>query len=297
MRLNRYLAMCGVASRRAADELIASGKVAVNGRPATEAGAKVRPGRDRVAVEGRPIRPAERLVYWLLHKPQGYDVTRGDRHARATVFELFPEGATGSLQAVGRLDRHTTGLLLLTNDGDLAHRLTHPSFGVEKGYVATGYETPTRAQAEKLLEGVELDDGPARAEWIEIVPKDAPRGPGLRLTVVQGRNRIVRRMCDAVEYRVKRLHRFAFGPIRLGDLMRGWRRELSASEVAALRKAVGLKAEAARPDSRSDPDRRERGPRSGSTTPQALPPPKRFADDRETPDRSPARPRDPKRGR
>jgi pseudouridine synthase len=224
VRLNRYLASAGVGSRRAVDELIRAGRVTVNGLPG-ELGATVEDG-DVVAVDGRPVAP-QQLAYLMLHKPAEVVTTASDPQGRRTVLELVD--APQRVFPVGRLDRDTTGLLLLTNDGDLANRLAHPRHGVDKTYVADVDGDPTAEVIRRLAEGVELDDGmtaPARARRL---------GPGrIELAIHEGRNRQVRRMCEAVGHPVHRLHRTAYGPLTLGSLAPGRWRPLTANEVEAL---------------------------------------------------------------
>ena len=229
MRLARYLAHSGAASRRAAEKLIAAGRVTVGSEVVRD------PARDvdessGVALDGKPLAPEPREVY-ALHKPAGVVSTAKDTHGRRTVTEFVP--SERRLYPVGRLDADTTGLILLTNDGDLANTLTHPSFEVEKTYRARVDPAPVPERAlRELREGVELDDGrtaPARVRQLE---------PGLlEITVHEGRKRQVRRMCEAVGHRVKALERVAFGPLRLEKLPEGEFRRLTPAEVERLRKA------------------------------------------------------------
>ena len=229
VRLNRYLASAGVGSRRAVDELIRAGRVTVNGEVG-ELGAAVGDG-DVVAVDGRTVAPQE-LAYLMLHKPSGVVTTASDPQRRRTVVDLVesPE----RVYPVGRLDRDTTGLLLLTNDGELANRLAHPRQGVDKTYVVEVEGDPPPEAIRRLAEGVELDDGPT-------APARARRlGAGrLELVIHEGRNRQVRRMCEAVGHPVRRLHRTAYGPLELDTLAPGSWRPLTAEEVAALRPETG----------------------------------------------------------
>lgn len=225
MRLNAYLARAGVASRRRADDLIRGGRVLVNGAPGqlhtfVEAG-------DVVEVDGRRVEP-QPLVYVLLHKPAGVVTTTRDPHGRPTVLGLVDHPAR--IVPVGRLDADTTGALLLTNDGPLAHRLAHPRYGVEKVYRVEVEGTPTDETLRRLEEGVELEDGrtaPAKARRI---------GPSrLELTLHEGRKHQVKRMCEAVGHPVRRLHRDGYAGLDLQGLAAGEWRELSAEEVAGLR--------------------------------------------------------------
>jgi len=229
-RLQKVLARAGLGSRRACEELIAEGRVTVNGEVA-DLGRRVDPERDHVAVDGAVVPTRPGLVHYVLNKPAGVVTTAADTHGRPTVVELVP--AEPRVFPVGRLDADTEGLLLLTNDGDLAHRLTHPSFGVEKEYVAQVEGRPSRAALRRLREGVELDDGrtaPAKVAELE---------PGvLRLTIHEGRNRQVRRMCEAVGHPVVRLVRTRIGPLREPRLKPGEWRPLEVAEVLALERAV-----------------------------------------------------------
>jgi 23S rRNA pseudouridine2605 synthase len=229
MRLAKFLAHAGVASRRAAEEIIRAGRVTVGGERVVD------PARDvddssGVAVDGTPLRPArDRLVY-ALHKPAGVVSTAKDTHGRPTVVELVPPGA-GRLYPVGRLDADSTGLILLTNDGELAHQLTHPKFGVPKTYRAKVGHAPVREEElQRLREGVELEDGRTSPARIRLLGSDL-----IELTITEGRKRQVRRMCDAIGHPVRELRRISFGPLALGDLAPGAARRLKASEVEELR--------------------------------------------------------------
>jgi 23S rRNA pseudouridine2605 synthase len=234
VRLQKYLSRSGVASRRQAEALIAAGRVQVNGAVVTTMGVTVDPSRDRVELDGKPVDlPSVRWV--LLHKPAGVLTTRRDPGGGPTVYDLLPRG-TGGLRYVGRLDRDTEGLLLMTNEGDLVHRLTHPSFQVEREYWAEVKGAVDPATLRRLEEGVVLDDGPARARraW-------RPRGGApdqIRLILTEGRKREVRRLLEAVGHPVRRLRRERFGPVRLGDLAAGRWRELEEDEINELRRAV-----------------------------------------------------------
>jgi pseudouridine synthase len=226
VRLNAYLARAGVASRRRADDLIKAGRVTVNGRPA-ELGTRVDPN-DRVELDGRALVPA-RLSYVLLHKPAGVVTTVRDPHGRRTVVDLVR--GRGRVVPVGRLDADTTGALLLTNDGPLAHRLAHPRYEVEKVYEAEVEGEPGDEALRRLAEGVELDDGrtaPARVRRL---------GPSrLELAIHEGRKHQVKRMCEAVGHPVVRLHRSRYAGLTLEGLEPGRWRELEPSEVTRLRK-------------------------------------------------------------
>jgi 23S rRNA pseudouridine2605 synthase len=225
MRLNAYLARAGVASRRKADELIKAGRVTVNGEPG-RLNTFVR-GSDLVEVDGEPV-TAQKLAYVLLHKPAGTVTTASDPQGRPTVVDLveLPERVV----PVGRLDVHTTGALLLTNDGALAHRLAHPRYGVEKVYVAEVEGRPGGEALRALAEGVELEDGRTAPATVRCL---APSRVELRLH--EGRNRQVRRMLEAVGHPVRHLHRSVYAGLTLEGLEPGAWRELEPSEVERLR--------------------------------------------------------------
>jgi 23S rRNA pseudouridine2605 synthase len=233
MRLAKYLAHAGVASRRAAEEIVRSGRVTVGGDIITD------PARDvddasGVAVDGQPLHGAEFRVVYALNKPRGVVSTAKDTHGRRTVVDLVAAKGGARLYPVGRLDADSTGLLLLTNDGDLANRLTHPSREVPKTYrveVRSHGPVPHRA-LQQLRDGVELEDGltaPARVRQLE---------PGvLEITIHEGRTHQVKRMCEAVGHRVRTLRRVRFGPLELGEMQVGAVRRLSDAEIAQLRAA------------------------------------------------------------
>ena len=230
MRLNAYLARAGVASRRRADELIRAGRVRVNGAPGELSTVVGR--HDVVEVDGARVQ-RQRLAHVLLHKPAGVVTTARDPQGRRTVVDLVPDDPR--VVPVGRLDADTTGALLLTNDGDLAHRLAHPRYGVSKVYEAEVEGTPSPEALALLREGVELDDG-------VTAPAGARRvGPGrIELTLHEGRKHQVKRMCEAVGHPVRHLHRSRYAGLDLAGLGAGESRELTTDEVAALRRLVGL---------------------------------------------------------
>lgn len=230
MRLARYLALAGVASRRAAEKLIAEGRVTVAGEVVTDPACDV-DERSRVAVDGEGVAPEPREVH-ALNKPAGVVSTARDTHGRPTVVELVR--SRRRLYPVGRLDIDTTGLILLTNDGELAERLTHPRYGVERTYRARVSPPRVSERALRALrEGVQLEDGPTAPARVRRL-----RAGRLELVIREGRKRQVRRMCEAVGLSVLQLERVAFGPLRLGDLAPGRSRRLSAAEVERLRKAA-----------------------------------------------------------
>ncbi|HEY8416728.1 MAG TPA: pseudouridine synthase [Limnochordales bacterium] len=236
-RLQKFMARCGVASRRACETLIALGRVQVNGRTVTEPGFKVDPDRDEVRVDGRVIRPASDFRYIMLHKPAGYVTTVTDPQGRPTVMALVP--ADRRLFPVGRLDLDTEGLLLLTDDGALAHRLTHPRYGVPKIYQARVAGAVSEEALSRLRQGVLLEDGPTAPARVRLLRQDAD-GALLEIELKEGRKRQVRRMCQAVGHPVLYLKRVAFGPLRLGRLPKGRYRPLTPAEVEALKRAAGL---------------------------------------------------------
>lgn len=230
MRLNAYLARAGVASRRGADELIKAGRVTVNGAPG-QLNTFVQ-ARDDVRVDDRVV-GKQALRYVLLNKPRGTITTARDPEGRPTVVDLV--GGATRVVPVGRLDRDTTGVLLLTNDGDLAHRLAHPRYRVEKVYVADVEGDPDDEALRALAEGIELEDGRTAPARVRVL------GPGrIELGLHEGRNRQVRRMLEAVGHPVRRLRRSRYAGLATGRLRRGEWRDLTRDEVARLRRLVGL---------------------------------------------------------
>ncbi|MBI4539206.1 MAG: rRNA pseudouridine synthase [Gemmatimonadetes bacterium] len=235
MRLQKFLSRAGVASRRGAEELMRGGRVAVSGVTTTEPGITVDPAADRITVDGREVRlPAARFI--VLHKPAGYLTTRRDPGRRRTIYDLLPDELR-SLPYVGRLDQGTEGLLLLTNDGDLAHRLTHPSTGIEREYRALVAGEAAAETFARLVQGVELEDGTARALRARALGR-VRRGTWISLVLQEGRKREVRRMLEALGHTVHRLIRVRYGPMRLGRLAPGAWRELSPREVQAIQRAI-----------------------------------------------------------
>jgi len=233
-RLQKVLAAAGFGSRRACEELIADGRVTVDGEVA-ELGRRVDPETAKVEVGGVPVSVRPGLVYYLLNKPRGVVTTASDPQGRPTVLELVPPEPR--VFPVGRLDADTEGLLILTNDGDLAYRLAHPSFGVEKEYLAEVDGVPTAGELRRLRTGVQLEDGvtaPARASVVQ--------GRALRLTIHEGRNRQVRRMCAAIGHPVVRLVRTRIGPLADRSLPPGTWRTITLAEVRALQEAVATPA-------------------------------------------------------
>jgi 23S rRNA pseudouridine2605 synthase len=234
-RLQKVLAAAGVGSRRACEDLIFRGRVTVDGKVA-QLGDKVDPETAVIYVDGQRLVADTRLAYVAMNKPRGVVSTMADDRGRAALADFLGK-VDERVYHVGRLDAESEGLLLLTNDGTLAHRLTHPSYGVPKTYLVEVPGPLPRAVGRELLAGVELDDGPARVDAFKLV--DAVGKTALvELVLHEGRNRIVRRLMEAVGHPVQRLVRTAIGPIRLGDLKPGRTRRLTNAEVAALFKAV-----------------------------------------------------------
>lgn len=227
IRLQKFLSQAGVASRRASEEMIVQGRVRINGKVVTELGVRVDPTRDRVQVDGQRVRPAPQ-EWFALNKPRGYLSTRSDPEGRPTLYELLPPPMR-RLFYVGRLDYDSEGLILLTNDGDTANRLLHPRYGIERDYEVE-LDQPIESDAlARLRRGVELEDGPARAESVR-----RRSGNVIVLTLREGRKREVRRMFEAVGHRVRRLRRVRYGPVKLGRLPTGQWRHLEEHELAAL---------------------------------------------------------------
>ena len=246
-RLQKVLAHAGVASRRACEQLIADGRVSVDGITVTEAGVRVDPLTQEIRLDGSRILTNPELITLMLHKPAGVVTTMEDPEGRPTVAQYgrdylaeHPELPDSlRLVHVGRLDTETEGLLLLSNDGELSHRLMHPSFEIAKTYVAIVEGQVEPWVPRKLRRGIELEDGEARADRVTV--KDSgPRGSIVEITLHSGKNRIVRRMLDAVGHPVTRLARTRLGPLRLGSLRPGETRPLSGEEIAALQQEVGL---------------------------------------------------------
>jgi 23S rRNA pseudouridine2605 synthase len=239
MRLQRALARAGVASRRAAEELIREGRVRVDGAVAA-LGSKVDPDRQKITVAGRPVKLQARR--WLaFHKPLGVVTTASDEAGRRTVLDYIPDPA--GLTYVGRLDVMTTGLLLLTTDGEAVHRLTHPRYHIPRRYTALVHGRPTAEIAEAVKRKTLIDGRPVVPSEVRVRPGTEGRSI-LDVTLAEGRNRIVRRWAEAMGLKVDRLARLSYGPVRLGDLPSGRYRPLTPKEEAALYKAVRMPVEA-----------------------------------------------------
>lgn len=232
MRLQKFLARAGVASRRASEDLIAAGRVRVDGLLVNTPGTQVDPESSVVEVDGRRVSPS--ATRWVaLHKPPGYLCSRGDPRKRPTVYDLLPDGELRGLFHVGRLDYMSEGLLLLTNDGDAAHALLHPSAATPRRYEVTLKAPVGRSVVDRLLQGVDLEDGPARATSASLgAARDGEQV--LLITVCEGRNREVRRLMEALGLTIHSLKRVAVGPVELGRLARGKWRELTDAERHAL---------------------------------------------------------------
>jgi len=217
IRLQKYLAECGIASRRKCEEFILAGQVSINGKISKELGVKVRPV-DTVRYSGRIVKPKYKKIYIMMNKPSGYVTTVHDQFDRPTVMDLL-QGVRERVYPVGRLDYDTSGLIILTNDGDVTLKLTHPSNHTTKTYIAEVMGRPTQEALDNLRKGVEIDDyttSPARVEVLE----ERPKSTLLEITISEGKNRQVRRMCEAIDYPTLKLRRTKIGKLDIGDLPR-----------------------------------------------------------------------------
>lgn len=235
VRLQKYIAMCGTASRRAAETLISDGKVTVNGEKVTEQGVKVEVGADKVTVSGKEIKPVNKMYYIMLNKPSGYVSTVKDQFDRPTVTELLGNEVNARVFPVGRLDYETEGLLLMTNDGDFTYKVTHPKHKVNKTYIAVLKGGVSIKGLAQLRKGVRLDDGfvtsPAEVEML-----NADNGhTTIKITIHEGKNRQVRRMFEAVGSKVTELQRISIGRVELGNLPLGRWRYLTSHEISYLK--------------------------------------------------------------
>jgi len=231
IRLQKFLAQCGVASRRKAEEYIRNGKVRVNGRIVTEMGVKVSPD-DHVEVDGKPVKPEKKKVYIIMHKPRGYVTTVSDPEGRKTVLELVQE-VKERVYPVGRLDYDTSGLLLLTNDGEFANMLMHPRHEILKVYIATVKGKPSDEAIERLKNGVKIDDYVTAPAFVRVLNVYENKTK-LEITIHEGRNRQIRKMCEIIGHPVIRLKRIAYGSLDLGSLKPGEWRYLTDKEVKQL---------------------------------------------------------------
>ncbi len=234
-RLNKYLAHAGAGSRRHCDDLISAGRVSVDGQVVRELGTRVEPGQ-RVELDGEPLR-SERFVYWLVNKPRGCLCTNYDPGRRPLILDLVPH-ISQRVYTVGRLDEDSEGLVLLTNDGELAHTLMHPRFGVEKTYLVQVAGSPTRPDLQQLIKGVFLSDGHVKAKSVKRLKRQGD-STWLRIVLAEGKNREIRRMLARLKHKVMRLRRTAIGPVEIGKLSKGKSRRMSLAELEALR--VGMK--------------------------------------------------------
>ncbi|MCC2593169.1 rRNA pseudouridine synthase [Tessaracoccus sp. OS52] len=238
IRLQKVLAAAGIASRRASEILIDEGRVEVNGKVVTEQGMRVDPERDHIRVDGSRIPPPRRHLYVLLNKPRGVVSTMEDPEGRETLSDYLPK-TKERLFHVGRLDTDTEGLIILTNDGDFAHKMAHPSFEVPKTYLAEVVGTVDNRTIKRLEKGITLEDGPVKPDRVSLKSRTDSRSL-LTITLHEGRNRIVRRMMDSVGHPVDRLARVAIGPVRLGSLQVGKTRDLTREELGALLDLIGM---------------------------------------------------------
>ncbi|RJX23670.1 MAG: rRNA pseudouridine synthase [Dethiobacter sp.] len=240
IRLPKFLASGGVASRRAAEKLIAAGRVKVNGIPVREPGRKIDPQCDRVEVDDIPVETAGEKKYYLLFKPKGYLTTVRDPFGRPTVMDLFPEGAKDGLFPVGRLDMDTEGLLLMTNDGELAFRLMHPRFQIEKKYLATVKGVPSAEDLLQFHRGILLEEGRTAPAKVKVCSQ-GKRNTQLLITIHEGKKRQVKRMCQALEHPVISLKRVSLAFLNLKGLNPSAFRPLTREEIRKLSVMVGLK--------------------------------------------------------
>ncbi|MFM9873851.1 MAG: pseudouridine synthase [Fimbriimonadaceae bacterium] len=238
VRLHRFLAQCGIASRRKAEEIVSEGRITVNGNLIIEQGTKVNPG-DIVALDGNPVSPPETRLY-ILNKPLGVITTMDDDLGRQTIAHLIPGSAHG-IKPVGRLDMHTSGLIFLTNDGDLAHRLTHPRFGIEKEYLVTVQGEPSDKTLQRLSRGIHIDgEKTAPSKWEYIGPVKSEFQSRLRVTLHEGRNRQIRNMAEIVGHPVLTLKRVRIGTYVVKGMEEGELRLIGKKDHDALRRKVGL---------------------------------------------------------
>jgi 23S rRNA pseudouridine2605 synthase len=245
-RLARTIAQSGHTSRRAADRLVAEGAVTVNGQVVTDPGAEVDPANDTIKVEGRPIGVRPTAAYFIMYKPRGYLTGREDPEGRTAVHELLPASAR-RVEPVGRLDFNTEGALLFTNDGELAHRLTHPSYHVPRRYLAKVYRTPSEATLDKIRKGIHLEDGRTSPALCRVVEGTDTGNAWVEITVYEGRHHLVRRLFAALGHPVSKLRRETFATISIRGLERGQVRPLTSEEIERLRALTAEPGPAGRP--------------------------------------------------
>ena len=234
-RLQKYLAQCGVASRRKCEELILQGRVQVNGVTVTELGTKINPEKDKIKFDGKDIKQSTKLVYILLNKPIGYVTTADDQFGRDTVLDLVK--VKERIVPVGRLDMYTSGALILTNDGDFVYQVTHPKHEIEKTYTVTIKGIVQNSEVEQLRNGIKIDDYITKPARVKILKTDTEKGISrLEITIHEGKNRQVRKMCEAVGRKVLALHRSKIGGIGVKDIELGKWRYLTANEVQQILK-------------------------------------------------------------
>jgi 23S rRNA pseudouridine2605 synthase len=233
LRLNKFLAHAGVGSRRHCDDLIVAGRVKINGEIVRDLGTRLQSESDRVAVDDHPVH-TERHVYWAVHKPRGYLCTNHDPAGRPLALDLVPH-VDQRVYTVGRLDEDSEGLLLLTNDGDLAQQLMHPRYGVEKTYEVLVAGSPSPADLRQLTTGVWLSEGRVKAKFVKRFKRQG-ESTWLKIVLAEGKNREVRRMLAKLNHKVMRLKRVGIGPVRLDRLPKGKSRRLALAEIEALRK-------------------------------------------------------------
>ncbi|MFP4162936.1 MAG: pseudouridine synthase [Chitinispirillaceae bacterium] len=238
IRINRFLAQCGLGARRKCDELIRSGHILVNGKKVAELGMKIRPDSDKVEYKGKALRPIKKLQYWAYFKPREVMVTSNDPQGRTTVYDALKRDGLDAdiLKYVGRLDYNSEGLLLLTNDGGLIHALTHPRFQIKKVYLVRTGRAMGETEITQLIKGVESEEQilhAAKVKQIEVKPGQQ----WYEITLFEGKNRQIRRMLEAVGHDVRRLRRIQFATVRLGNMKTGTYRELTQREISGLKNA------------------------------------------------------------
>lgn len=251
-RLNKYLAHAGIGSRRHCDDLIAAGRVKIDGVAVTEPGLKLDPAAHKVAVDDHEVK-SEKPVYWVVNKPVGYLSTNSDPAGRPRAVDLLPH-VEQRVYTVGRLDESSEGLLLMTNDGEVAFHLTHPRYGIPKTYLVLVAGKPTPADIQKLLDGVWLSEGKVRAKSVRRL-KPQGNSTWLRIVLTEGKNREIRRMLAELGHKVMKLRRIAIGPVRLDKLPKGKARRLSQGELTEIREWVAT----AQKKLAADRDKAERG--------------------------------------